>query len=118
MIVPYTLDLDTLSIGTYDIVAIATDDRNGLASDTIHINVQDSPFFVLLHFQMFLNLSSIQILYRISSISIRDAIMGYTPFLDPEFLEGKEALQVDVSELGPGLYLVKTNYGVSKLRKE
>ncbi len=114
----YTFVLDTLSAGTHEIIARAKDDRGDRSSDTIHIFVDDG-------------LTSLQAL----AISSSDILIYPNPVSNTLFfshrcdfeiytitggkiLEGREALQVNVSNLKEGMYLVKANGGVFMLKKE
>jgi hypothetical protein len=109
--------LDTLSIGDYDIIALATDDRNGRASDTIFISVEESTSSSS---GLVLNPSGIVIYPNPVSLTFYfNKICDYEIYttFGRRVLEGKGALQVDVSALKDGLYIVKTNFGVSTLRK-
>lgn len=114
---PYTFDLDTLSEGDYWFHAIATDDRGGQAADSIFLQVKlpisaaspsASPHTTL---QIYPNpASSIVHFSRPCDFEI------YT-LTGIKVLGGEAGRQVDVSGLSGGLYIVKTEQGVFKLRK-
>ncbi|MCK4748944.1 MAG: T9SS type A sorting domain-containing protein, partial [Bacteroidales bacterium] len=113
----FEFNIDDLPAGDYQFIVIATDDMNGQATDTIFFHVEESASSSSAYV---LNTSGV-IFYPnpVSNTLHFNKICDYEIFtiLGRRILEGTVALQVDVSTLKAGLYLVKTNHGVSKLRK-
>jgi hypothetical protein len=113
---PYDLYLGSLTEGEHTIVAVATDDREGSARDTVVFSVQDSTTSL----RLLLNPSSFNIYPNPTSNTLHFSMVCdyeiYT-ILGRRILEGKQASKVDVSRLEEGMYLFKTNYGTLKFRK-
>jgi GH35 family endo-1,4-beta-xylanase len=114
---PYSIGLNRMSIGDFDLVAEAVDDRGGTAADSIFISITDS------------TVSSVQQLNTEALIVYPNPVKhtlrfgkkcDYAIFTlrGMKLLEGRGSFQADVSSLSQGMYIVKTNHGVSKLRKE
>lgn len=113
----YTFVLDTLSVGSHEIIAVARDNRGDRARDTIQIFVDK-------------NLSSPGRTIEGQALSIYPNPVSSTLYfsspcdfeiytiLGRKILEEREALQLDVSAFKDGMYLVKANDEVFILRKE
>jgi hypothetical protein len=115
---PYSLELDTLSIGIYEIVARATDDRDGQAADTLFLKVEES---LSAASGLSPDHSSLHIYPNpVSDILYFSKICDYSVFTiqGKKVLEGKGVARVDVSPLKEGFYVVRLHDRVFKLSKE
>jgi GH35 family endo-1,4-beta-xylanase len=115
---PFSLRLDTLSIGTYEAVAIARDDRDGLNADTLYIKVVENLSYANGYeagkgkLSVYPNPVSTTLYFnRPCDYKI------YSP-LGSLVSEGKGASQVHVSDLQSGLYVLKLGNVMFKIRKE
>lgn len=113
----YTFVLDTLSVGTHEIIAVARDDRGDRARDTIFVFVDknlSSSGLALSASEMIIYPNPVSNTLHFSRICDFEI---YT-ILGRRILEGREALQLHVSALKDGIYLVKADDDVFMLRKE
>lgn len=113
---PYDRYLGSLNEGVHSIVAVATDDREGIASHSVIFTVHDTTTSTSLY-----QSTSGFIFYPnpVSNTLYFNKNCNYEIYtiLGRKILKGEESNQVDVSTLKDGLYLLKTNYGVSTLKK-
>jgi len=112
---PYTRYLGGLSEGDHRILAIATDDREGTARDSLVFSVQDTTTSTSMHsaplFNFYPNPVSTTLYFSRASTYEIYSILGR------RVKEGKESTQVDVSSLKDGFYLLRTERGIYKLNK-
>jgi GH35 family endo-1,4-beta-xylanase len=115
---PYSLGLDTLSIGTYEIVAIATDDRDGQAADTLHLKVKEelSSAYGFTAGQADISIYPNPVANTLYFSRVCDYKIYST--LGSIVSQGEGASQVYVSALQEGFYVLKINDRIFKLRKE